>query len=160
MRYFSLYLLSLASACISSTSAGAEVGIVGEYACTVHEKAGVASIHLEDADPPKAYLEHEIQSTFGLKIEKIPDEELSYEVTETEDSGDNPDRTVYHTQHSLLHSAYHGDGSDFTAIEDHAFLRLYRRRNGGLYFYHAGFEYPGGEDVRLSVRYGECSAKS
>lgn len=143
-----------------NATAEAEKTITGEYACSVHEKAGITSIHLEGADPPTAYLEHDIQSTFGMSIEKTAGGEFSYKVTETPDRGENPDRMDYHTQFSLLHSDYYGDGWDFTAAEDQAFLRLYRHSNGRFFFYHAGFEYPGGEDVRLSVRYGECRTKS
>lgn len=158
MRRLSLYLFALIGACLIG-NAQAGITIVGEYACAVHEKAGIASIHLEDSGPPAAYLEHEIQSTFGMKIEATLDERLPYKATETTDRGNNPDGMEYHTQFSVLHSAYLGNGSNFGAAEDQAFLRIYNRKDGGLYFYHAGFEYPGGEDVRLSVRYGECSPK-
>lgn len=142
-----------------AASARAEPDITGEYACTVHEKAGIASIHLEGADPPKAYLDKEARNTFGILISQLSEGDHEYAVVETNDRGENPDRMEYHTQFTTLHSVYMGDGMDFTAVEDQAFLRLHHASDRSILFYHAGFEYPGGDDVRLSVRYGECKVK-
>ncbi|MEO1240835.1 MAG: hypothetical protein AAFX54_02915 [Pseudomonadota bacterium] len=144
---------------LSCAEAAAESDISGDYACTVHEKAGVASIHLEGADPPRAYGRQDVQTTFGMRIAHSANGDHPFTVMETEDRGEAPDRTQYHTDFSVLHSAYYGDGFDFTATEDQAFLRLHHKRDGGVSFYHAGFEYPGGVDVNLSVRFGECEPK-
>lgn len=151
-----LTVLSIAMLLTLSAYAEAEQDIAGEYACTVLQKAGIASIHLEGADLPKAYLEEGIRSTFGIKIDHVEGDSTAYLVKETADSGDNPDRMDYGTQFTVLHSAYYGNGFEFKAGEDQGFLRLHHRQDGGLYFYHAGFEYPGGVDVRLSARFGEC----
>lgn len=137
--------------------AEAESSITGTYSCTVFEKAGIASTHLENSAPPEAFAEHDVRSTFAIEIQETESVALPYLVIETLDRGKNPDRTEYDSEFSLLHSPYHGDGANFTAKEDQGFLRLFFRLDGNLSFYHAGFEYPGGVDVRLSVRFGECS---
>ncbi len=153
----SIQIASLAAAgAFFCTSASAEPDISGAYNCTIHQQTGISSIHLEGAAPPKAYEQPDVNTTFGMRIDTSPDGKNPFVVSETEDRGENPDRTQYHTNYSLLHSAYYGDGYDFTAAEDQAFLRLHHQKNGSIFFYHAGFEYPGGEDVRLSVRFGEC----
>ncbi len=138
------------------TIARAEPDLTGNFNCTVHQQAGISSIHLEGADPPRAYEEQDVNTTFGMRIDTSPDSNNPFVASETEDRGEHPDRAQYHTNYSLLHSAYYGDGFDFTAAEDQGFLRLHHQKNGNIFFYHSGFEYPGGEDVRLSVRFGEC----
>ena len=159
MRSIHISLMAVFGVSISAT-AGAETEISGVYTCTVDQKAGISSIHLEGADPPRAYKLHGVQTTFGMRIDYSSDTDHPFVVIETEDRGEKPDRTQYHTNFSVLHGAYHGDGRDFAAADDQAFLRLHHQPSGKLFFYHAGFEYPGGEDVRLSVRFGQCAVRN
>ena len=74
--------------------------------------------------------------------------------------GADRDATQWQTENSILHAEYRGDGNSFAAIEDQAFLTFGKTRHknsdGDFEFYHAGFEYPGGEDTMLSARWGRC----
>lgn len=83
-----------------------------------------------------------------------------FTVTELPYTGQGASQSVWQDENAVLHSIYLGDGYMFTAKEDQAFLRIAEMENGRLWFYHAGFEYPGGEDVALSVRYGTCSREA
>ncbi|MES2001985.1 MAG: hypothetical protein V4444_06720 [Pseudomonadota bacterium] len=79
--------------------------------------------------------------------------EIAYE-------GPDRDRAEWEDKNSVLHSAYFGNGTDFYAADRPAFMTLYRTRpghsDGDIAFYHSGFEYPGGEDENLAVRWGRC----
>jgi hypothetical protein len=88
---------------------------------------------------------------------RITGEGQGFTAIETPYSGADRDPCEWHTANSVLHSAYVSeDGQDFVATEDRAFLRITVLRDGALRFYHSGFDYPGGEDTNLSVRWGTC----
>ena len=66
----------------------------------------------------------------------------------------------WHTQNSVLHSPYVGNGIEFSALEDQAFVSfhktVYKNEDGDMSFYHAGFAWAGGEDSFLLARWGRC----
>lgn len=140
-----------------------QVQMVGKYLCTVSEKASIARLHLEDAPPPAAMSESRISTKFriGINEQKIGGGtrlqlvELPY---------DGPDRDPYewHTQNSVIHNPYVGNGTSFqssdAAAEGFFVLSptIHSNADGDLEFYHSGFEWAGGEDTVLSVRWGRC----
>ncbi|QLC21225.1 hypothetical protein HFP51_02895 [Parasphingopyxis sp. CP4] len=134
--------------------------IVGEYLCTISARAGIASFHFEDADPPEAFVDNELPSRFRMRITGDTDGAQQYRAFEIEYDGEDRVPQQWHTNNSILHSTYLGDGALFHATEDPAFFTLQRtmhsNRDGSLSFYHTGFEYMGGEDTHLSVRWGRC----
>lgn len=135
---------------------------LGVYLCTVGQTAGIGTIHLENAPPPKAYALQHDGVRFRIGISLIANWTTAssprYQITELDYEGPGKDRAVWHTDHAVLHSAYVGGGREFTASEDQGFLRIGPADDTGstVWFWHAGFQYAGGEDVGLAVRLGEC----
>jgi hypothetical protein len=141
----------------------ADVRMVGEYLCTVAEKASIESLHLEGAGPPTAVVDDRLPTRFRLGIsegkganaQELRLVELPYE-------GADRDPTEWHTANTVLHSAYVGDGRSFISTERDAedFFVLgptvHSSVDGDLAFYHSGFEWAGGEDAFLSIRWGRC----
>jgi hypothetical protein len=73
---------------------------------------------------------------------------------------DGPQRSMaqWEDDNSTLHAAYVGDGRAFKAEEGTGFLNFGRDRWGeGLQFFHSGFQYAGGEDESVAVRWGRCA---
>lgn len=134
-------------------AARAQAPEAGDYLCTVEQRAGISQLHLEDAGPPKAFIDDEPIVKFRIRVSPGPD----FVVSELPYTGPDANRRALHTDNAVLHSAYIGDGSSFTAQDDSAFLTLSRNPDTGVVrFWHSGFEYPGGEDVNLTVRTGMC----
>lgn len=138
-------------------SPAAAEGLEGRYLCSVLQKAGLASTHLEGDPGPAAFAE---QPRTRFRMEIIAGRG-GYIARELEYAGSDRDQTLWHTQNSVLHGDYHGQPGQLitlTAVEDQAFLRILPmdRAFSRLNFYHAGFEYPGDEDTALSVRFGRC----
>ena len=137
----------------------------GYYVCTVDQKAGVGGVHIEGAGPPSAFIAR-ARNRFALSVTRLSPPSQSnggsYRIEEVPYSGPDRDNAEWQDSNSVLHSEYLGDGSDFTAAHDQGFLRLGVEdvSAGTIWFFHSGFEYPGGEDVNLSVRYGTCSPSS
>jgi hypothetical protein len=126
----------------------------GRYLCTTEQRAGIGGIHLEGADPPSSFIDDAPFVKFRIEIVRGP----GYVVTELPYDGSGADRSAWHTPNAVLHSQYLGDGRSFTASEDQAFLRMGpKQKAGSMWFWHSGFEYPGGEDTNLSVRIGSCA---
>ena len=138
----------------------AQERVDGDYLCTVAEKASITSIHLEDADPPFAGVDDQLPTRFRMRITQEDEGDYSYRMIEIPYDGDDRDPRTWHTENSILHSAYLGNGIEFSAIEGQSFLSIHPtvhdNSDGDISFYHAGFEYPGGEDTELSVRWGRC----
>ncbi|GEM_PF-2972942 len=129
----------------------------GVYLCTVDQRAGIGATHLEDAAPPTAFLDPKPTVKFRIEIARGP----GFTIKELPYDGPGASQMAWHPPNAVLHSIYRGDGRDFSAAEDQAFLRVGKdRRPGVIWFWHAGFEYPGGEDTNLSVRTGACSRES
>lgn len=133
----------------------------GTYLCTVAQKAGIGRIHTESSGEPEAFIA-EAGNRFRIQVAA---ERGGHTVREIPYDGPDRDQAEWHTANSVLHSDYYGeDGEDSTisALQDQGFLRFgfIDRRTGSLWFYHAGFEYPGGEDTNLSVRYGTCERET
>lgn len=95
-----------------------------------------------------------------MQITPIPKSVKKYRLTEIAYDGSDRDQAEWEDENSVLHGAYLGDGGVFNADDGPAFLTLAHTRfpnsDGDLEFYHAGFEYAGGEDEHLSVRWGRC----
>ncbi len=138
----------------------AQEDVLGDYLCTISEKAGIASLHLEDADPPAAFVDRYLPTRFRMRITDDGDGTQRYRAFEIEYEGEDRDPRSWHTNNSILHSHYFGDRNLFYASDDPAFFALQPTRHtnsdGDLSFYHAGFEYPGGVDTELTVRWGRC----
>jgi len=151
MRAFITLAVVVALACATSPAWSAETR---DYVCTVEQKAGIGAVHLEGAGAPEAFIATETPTRFAMQI---TGEGQHFVAIETPYSGADRDRYEWHTSNTVLHSAYESDdGQDFVAVEDRAFLRITTMTDGSLRFYHSGFEYPGGEDTNLSVRWGVC----
>ena len=137
--------------------------MVGRYLCTVAEKASIESLHLEDAGPPTAVSQRNVATRFRIEISKQEDGQ-SDKLSLVELNYDGPDRdpTEWQTRNSVLHSSYVGNGSGFqsTDAEFEGFFVLgptvHSNADGDLAFYHSGFEWAGGEDTYLSIRWGRC----
>ncbi len=154
MRPFLAFAVVATLACTTTPALSAETR---DYVCTVEQKAGIGAVHLEDAGAPEAFIETETPTRFSIRI---TGEGQHFVAIETPYSGADRDRYEWHTPNTVLHSAYESDdGRDFVAVEDQAFLRVTTMRDGSLRFYHSGFEYPGGVDTNLSVRWGTCHVR-
>lgn len=133
-------------------TASAQTVEPGNYLCTVDQRAGVGGNHLEGSGPPTGYLDKQPRIRFRISIARGP----GFTVVELPYEGPDASGYVWQDDKAVLHSTYLGDGYAFTAKDDQAFLRMATMVKGVVWFYHAGFEYAGGEDVALSVRYGTC----
>ena len=154
MRPFLAFAVVVALTCTTGSAWSADAR---DYVCTVEQKAGIGAVHLEGAGAPEAFIAAETPTRFSMRI---TGEGQHFVAVETPYSGEGRDRYEWHTSNTVLHSAYDSDdGRDFVAVEDRAFLRLTTMPDGSLRFYHSGFEYPGGEDTNLSVRWGTCAAQ-
>ena len=149
-----------AAAAIQSSMAAAKYDNSGTYLCTVSERAGIASIHLEGAGPPRAIKVDGPPTRFKMQISPINLKEFQFRLVELPYDGEDRDQAEWQDENSVLHSEYHGDGNSFAALEDQAFFSFgktdHKNSDGDYEFYHAGFESPGGEDTNLSIRWGRC----
>lgn len=130
----------------------------GDYLCTVEQKAGIASIHLEGAGAPSAFAKDGTVTRFKMRITKAPKKAKLYRLVEIAYDGPDRDQAEWEDEHSVLHSRYVGDGGLFHATDGPDFFAMATGADpdGNQEFYHAGFEHPGGEDTNLSVRWGQC----
>lgn len=153
-------LLACAIAMASMEAAYPQTAAAGVYLCTVVEKAGIAGRHSELAGPPFAQLNKGAPTRFKIQISRMPKSAKRYRLTEIPYVGSDRDQAEWEDENSVLHGLYLGDGSAFNAENGPAFLTLaqthFPNSDGDLEFYHAGFEYAGGEDQHLSVRWGRC----
>ena len=145
-------LLLVAAMAVCGFDASAQTVEPGSYLCTVDQRAGVGGNHMEDSGPPTGYLDDQPRVKFRMAIVRGP----GFTVTELPYDGPGASQYQWQDDNAVLHGPYFGDGYKFTAAEDQAFLRMATMADGAVWFYHAGFEYAGGEDVALSVRYGTC----
>lgn len=151
--------LTIGIALFFASGVSAKETIADEYICTVAEKASIASIHLEGAGPPKAMVDDRLPTRFKIRItgegEQFRLEEIPY-------GGTDRDPMEWHTGNSILHSSYMGDGNNFSATggDKEAFFvigpTIHTSKDGVISFYHSGFEWAGGEDTNLSIRWGRC----
>lgn len=134
--------------------------IVGDYLCTISENAGIASAHTEDSGPPKSFSKNTTLWKFKLRISRDAKDETKYRMIEIPYLGADRNPTDWHTPNSVLHSPYVGNGVEFTALEDQAFVSfhktIHKNEDGDMSFYHAGFAWAGGEDSFLLARWGRC----
>lgn len=152
--------IALASASCTSAPASSRTSDVEEYLCTVTEKAGIAALHLEHAGPPEAFVEQELPTRFKIRISADPTARDRFSLVETDYSGPARDSRDYGTDQTVLHADYSGDGREFISEDDPSFFVFFetarKNEDGEWAFYHSGWEYPGGEDTTLAVRWGRC----
>jgi hypothetical protein len=130
----------------------------GTYLCTMEQRAGIGSTHLEGAGPPEAF-SHAEHYRFRISVSAVRDTS-QLRLVEAPYNGSDRSNYEWEDENSTLHSAYIGDGRAFTAEGRPGFMNFARDRWGdALQFYHAGYEYAGGEDESLSVRWGRCRAE-
>lgn len=137
--------------------------IVGQYLCTVAAKASIESLHLEDSGPPVAVAQNQLATRFKIRIsEALSDGKNRLRLDEVPYNGADRDPSEWHTSNQVLHSSYLGNGDSFhaTGEDSEAFFTLrptvHKSVDGELAFHHSGFEWAGGEDQLLSVRWGRC----
>ena len=136
--------------------------IVGDYLCTVAEKASIESLHLEGAGPPKAFIDDTLPTRFKIRISLNKSTEHEFRLIELPYYHADRDPTEWHTSNSILHSTYIGNEGSFLSTEKNAeaffvFEKTVHISDDGAYqFYHAGFEWRGSEDTNLSARWGRC----
>jgi hypothetical protein len=130
----------------------------GIYLCTVAQKAGLASVHLEGAGPPSAFARKGSATKFKMQISADAKRPKQFQLKEIAYDGPDRDQAEWEDTNSVLHSNYAGDGNLFRAVDGPDFFVMARRadQDGNLEFYHSGFEHPGGEETNLSVRWGQC----
>lgn len=142
------------------TTAAQKAIPAGTYLCTVMSRAGIRSIHIEGSGPPKAFAADRDPTRFKMRITPNRNRTRPFRMVEIAYDGPDRDQAEWEDANSVLHSAYLGNGTDFYAADRPAFMTLYRTRpghsDGDIAFYHSGFEYPGGEDENLAVRWGRC----
>ena len=148
-----ILLAAVAWMCVAGSAVAQSVQ-AGSYLCTVEQMAAIGSTHLQGAGPPEVFTDSEVYR-FRLRVTTEGDGRLRI----VEAPYDGPDRSRYQWEdaNSTLHSAYIGDGQAFEAEDGPGFLNFRRDRWGdGLQFYHSGFQYGGGEDESVAVRWGRC----
>lgn len=175
LRLTAILLLSLLAACdapqpvatvelqrpaIAEQPGAADRPSTGDYRCTVAEKASIESNHTEGSAPPVAVIEERMPTRFTIRIAAGPDNAL--QLTELPYDGADRDQREWHTPSSVIHGTYSWSGDSFRSDEDdeEAFFALrptvHSNVDGNLSFYHSGFEWAGGEDTYLSIRWGRC----
>lgn len=133
---------------------GSESVPLGEYLCRVDKSVGVRGQHMEGEQSLRTF---EKETATRFKIQIVMNHAKKYVLEEVAYEGQDRDRTQWHTEDSVLHGTYVGDGFDYRSDSDLAFLRFGSvASEGRVTFLHSGFEYPGGEDVSLTVRFGTC----
>ncbi len=133
--------------------------MLGTYLCQVTAKAGIGRTHLEGSAPPAAFVG---EAGNRLRIEILA-HGSGYLIRELPYTGADRDQSEWHTRNSLLHEDYLSGPDEDGYVSAHSAEGLLRFATSGprqLWFYHAGFEYPGGEDTNLSVRYGACERET
>lgn len=142
-------------------AATVDAGMIGDYLCTVAEKASIESSHLEGSGPPAASIDTRGPTRFKVRISQVDEREMR--LTELPYDGKDRDPVEWHTPNSVIHQTYSGDGKSFSSTEKgaEAFFVIgptaHANPDGNLKFYHSGFEWAGGEDNSLSIRWGRCN---
>ena len=136
---------------------------IGDYLCTVAEKASIESSHLEDSGPPKAVLNDQLPTRFMVRISaETINGRSSLRLIELPYDGPHRDPSEWQTPNSVLHSPYFGNGERFRSTDEYdagSFVlhpTIHTGPDGDFSFYHSGFEAAGGEDSILSIRWGRC----
>ncbi len=134
--------------------------ITGDYICTMTEHAGVASSHMEGSGQPKAFHDSSLAWKFKLRVGRDEKNRSKYRMIELPYSGLDREPTDWHTDNSVLHSPYVGNGIEFSALQGQAFVSFHKTvhesEDGDMSFYHSGFAWAGGEDSFLLTRWGRC----
>ena len=145
---------------VSKTEFVLSYDIVGDYICTISEEAGIASSHVANSGPPKAFSVNSNSWKFKMRITQEVGKMPQYRMIELPYTAPDRNQVEWHTENSVLHSPYIGDGIEFVALEDQGFVRfhktIHQNEHGNMSFNHAGFAWAGGEDGRLLARWGRC----
>ena len=149
MRAFVIIIAAFALA----GPAAAQSVQAGAYLCSVEQYAGVGSTHLEGAGPPEAFASSEV---YRFRISATQESDGRLRIVETPYNGPQRSAMQWEDDNSTLHAAYIGDGRAFEAEEGPGFMS-FGRDGGGLQFYHSGFQYAGGDDESVAVRWGRCT---
>ncbi len=148
-----LLVVVFAWTCFAASAAAQSVQ-GGSYLCTVEQMTAIGSTHLEGAGPPEVFSDTEL---YRFRIRVTADQDGRLRIVEAPYDGPNRSRYEWEEENSTLHDAYIGDGRAFEAEEGLGFLSFGRDRWGvGVQFYHSGFQYGGGEDESVAVRWGRC----
>ncbi|MEO1029510.1 MAG: hypothetical protein AAFX02_10700 [Pseudomonadota bacterium] len=153
--------LTAAISVLSPQTAATQPSGVGIFVCTVEEQAWIGRTHLEDARPPKSgHSAGDDQYSFVIEISSIDAANVRYKLTERPYNGDDRSRHQWHTDNSILHAAYHGDGNNFSEVEGRGTIAFRRTRFTAepdtFEFSHSGEAWAGGEDWTLMVSWGKC----
>ena len=146
----------------AASNSGEEM--IGEYLCTVVERASIERLHTEDAGPPEASVEPMFGSQpptrFKIGISRGAGQVL--QLIELPYSGADRDLTEWHTPNSVIHNSYKGIGGSFSPTEngpggvfvlgEAAAPHVSRDRQ----LCPSGFGWAGGEDTVLAIRWGRC----
>ncbi|MEJ0058207.1 MAG: hypothetical protein WDM79_00760 [Terricaulis sp.] len=136
--------------------ASAQAVGAGTYLCTTEQRASIGTTHLEGAGPPEASAS---TPRYRFRLH-VTEHAGSYRVVEVPYEGPDQSPFQWEDDNSTLHSAYVGDGRAFHSEDGPGFLNFNSDAWGpALQFHHAGYEYAGGEDRQLSVRWGRCVAE-
>ena len=145
-------LIAAATVMLPTGVASAQSVRPGAYLCSVEQLAGVGSVHLEGASTPDAFTSDE-RYRFRLIVTQ---EDGRLRIEEAPYDGPDGSPSQWEDDNSTLHSIYVGDGRAFRAEEGSGFLNFGAARSGVLQFYQSGFQYAGGEDESVAVRWGRC----
>ena len=148
--------LGVALAALITAVAHAESVPAGSYTCSVEQRAGIGATHLGGDSGPQAFVDAEPAYRFRITLS---DGSEGQRVVEAPYDGPGRSRMEWHTPNSTLHAPYVRDGNVFRATGGEVgFLQLSSQGepSGRIRFYLSAFEYPGGEDKVLAVRYGHC----
>jgi hypothetical protein len=150
-----LVVVGLVTGLALANTAAAQSVQAGRYLCSVEQLAGIGSTHLEGAGPPDAFTSAEL---YRFRILVTPEADGRLRVVEAPNNGPQQSTRQWEDDNSTLHTAYFGDGRAFRAEEGTGFLNFGHHRWGeGLQFFHSGFQYAGGEDESVAVRWGRCA---
>lgn len=147
-------LTGLCALVFSAPPAFAESVQAGLYLCTVEQTAQIGSSHVEGAGPPTVSVN---ATPYQFRLRASTEADGRLRIVEAPFDGESRSRFQWEDENSTLHAPYVGDGFLFGASGAPGFLRFSGDRWGNaLQFYHSGFQYGGGEDESLAVRWGRC----
>jgi hypothetical protein len=141
---------------LTSGAAAAEPILAGAYVCDVEQRVGIGSTHLEGDAGAMGFVDEAPRYRFRMSLS---DDGEAQRAVEAPYDGSDRSQLEWHTPNSTLHAPYVGaDGVLRATGEEIGFLHLYADASSAsrIRFYHSAFEYPGGEDTVVALRYGHC----
>jgi hypothetical protein len=132
------------------------MALTGIYLCATEQRAAIKSDHRPGSGDPVAVADKSPLTRFKMEITRRNNPSQPYQAVELPYDGPDRDHRQWQDENSVLHSAYTGDTDLLQAVSGPAFFSIYGGLRNEFKFYHAGFEYPGGEDTQFAVRWGRC----